>query len=157
MNLLYALEPSNPDRNSIFLAGPSPRGRGEHDWRKVACAWLRETGFSGTVYIPLPRDGVYRPDYDHAAQIDWELEHLETAGVIVFWIPRDLENLPGFTTNVEFGRFSRSGRAVLGYPHGAPKMRYLHHIANLDGVPVFHTLEETLSAALVRRAAASNR
>lgn len=150
MNTLYAFETQAGHGPSIFLAGPSPRGRGEHDWRKPALAWLEAQGFGGTVQIPLPRDGVYRADYDHAGQIDWELDHLETASVIVFWIPRDLESLPGFTTNVEFGRFSPSGRAVLGYPTGAPKMRYLHHIADLDGVPVFHTLEETLAAALQR-------
>ncbi len=152
MKTLYALEPADPDPHSIFLAGPSPRGRGEDDWRRPALAWLEAAGFDGAVHIPLPRDGVYRPDYDHAGQIDWELAHLETAGAIVFWIPRDLETLPGFTTNVEFGRFSRSGRAILGYPKGAPRMRYPHHIAGLDGVPVFHTLEETLKAALSRLA-----
>lgn len=148
MKLLYALEHSEVKERSLFLAGPSPRGHGEPDWRKDAVAWLEAAGYDGTVFIPLPRDGVYRADYDHVAQIDWELEHLEKAGAIVFWIPRDLKLLPGFTTNVEFGRFSRSGRAVLGYPEIAPKMRYLHHLAVLDGVPVFHTLEETLGAAV---------
>lgn len=151
MKPVYALErPESASARSLFLAGPSPRGRGEHDWRKAALAHLDAAGFDGTVYLPLPRDGLYRPDYDHAAQIDWELEYLETAAVIVFWIPRDLTALPGFTTNVEFGRFSRSGRAVLGYPRGAPKMRYLHHLAERDEVPVFHTLADTLDAALAR-------
>jgi len=151
MNLVHALEHSGEDRRrSIFLAGPSPRGLGEYDWRKDACACLRDMRFDGTVFIPLPRDGVYRMDFDHAAQIDWELDHLEKSGAIVFWIPRDLETLPGFTTNVEFGRFSRSGRAFLGYPKSAPKMRYLHHLADLDAVPVFHRLEEALAAAVAR-------
>jgi hypothetical protein len=149
MKLFYASERSADEAvRSLFLAGPSPRGNGEHDWRQEACALLRQMEFKGAVYIPLPRDGVYRDNYDHAAQIDWELEHLEKAGAIVFWIPRDLKTLPGFTTNVEFGRYSRSGRAILGYPKSAPRMRYLHYIADLDGVPVFHTLEETLAAAL---------
>ncbi|EGF90470.1 hypothetical protein ABI_34920 [Asticcacaulis biprosthecium C19] len=49
-----------------------------------------------------------------------------------------------FTTNVEFGRFSQRGNVFLGYPKAAPKMGYLHHLARLDGVPVFHTLEESL-------------
>jgi len=149
VRLVYALEADHkaPAR-SLFLAGPSPRGKGEYDWRRDACEHLAHIGFDGAVFIPLPRDGVYHADYDHTAQIDWELEHLERAGVIVFWIPRDLETLPGFTTNVEFGCFSRSGRAFLGYPPAAPRMRYLHHIAVLDGVPVFHTLEETLEAAV---------
>ena len=149
MRRLYALEPGEDgDARSVFLAGPSPRGHGEDDWRQRACAYLEQIGFDGTVCIPLPRDGHYHENYDYAGQIDWELEYLDKAGAIAFWIPRDLKMLPGFTTNVEFGRFSRSGRAVLGYPEGAPKMRYLHHLARLDGVPVFHTMEETLDAAV---------
>ncbi|WP_052025303.1 nucleoside 2-deoxyribosyltransferase domain-containing protein [Asticcacaulis sp. AC402] len=149
VRLLYVHE-ANPgeDRRSLFLAGPSPRGQGEPDWRKQACAHLNQIGFDGAVYNPLPRDGLYNPNYDHGAQIDWELEHLAKAGTIVFWIPRDLVMLPGFTTNVEFGRFSRRGNVVLGYPDAAPKMRYLHHLANLDGVPVFHSMEQTLDAAV---------
>ena len=151
MRLIYALETdTEAPARSLFLAGPSPRGNGEYDWRKEACQHLAHIGFDGTVFIPLPRDGAYQTDYDHAAQIDWELEHLEKSGTIVFWIPRDLKTLPGFTTNVEFGRFSRSGRALLGYPVSAPRMRYLHHIADLDGVPVFHSLEQILEAAVAR-------
>jgi hypothetical protein len=149
MKILYAGEQTLEDiTRSLFLAGPSPRGRGEYDWRKDACAYLRETGFDGTVFSPLPRDGQYHDNYDHEAQIDWELTHLEKAGAIVFWIPRDLATLPGFTTNVEFGRFSRRPRIVLGYPESAPKMRYLHYIARLDQVPVHHTMKQTLQAAV---------
>ena len=151
MQLVYAHEePVWPDNRSIFLAGPSPRGNGEYNWRNEAWIILSRLGFTGIVYLPLPRDGKYLPDYDHVAQMDWELKHLEAAGVIAFWIPRDLNTLPGFTTNVEFGRFSRSGRAILGYPEGAPKMKYLRHIAQIDGVPVYHLLEETLAIAMQR-------
>ena len=123
MRLLYAQEKASSEfSRSLFLAGPSPRGNGEHDWRKQARVLLHRLGFDGMVYIPLPRDGVFQQDdFDHTAQIDWELEHLEKARAIVFWIPRDLRALPGFTTNVEFGRFSRSGHTVLGYPEGTPQ------------------------------------
>jgi Nucleoside 2-deoxyribosyltransferase like len=149
MKLLYALETHEElAARSLFLAGPSPRGNGEHNWRGNALQILGRIGFDGVVYIPLPRDGVYNDKYDHGAQIDWELKHLEASGAIAFWIPRNLRFLPGFTTNVEFGRFSRSGRAVLGYPKAAPKMKYLHHLAKLDGVPVCHTLFETLRTAI---------
>lgn len=150
MRLTYAQEwPSGEFSRSIFLAGPSPRGNDEYDWRKSARTLLHRLGFDGMVYIPLPRDGVFhQEDFDHTTQIDWELAHLEKAGAIVFWIPRDLKSLPGFTTNVEFGRFSRGGRTVLGYPEGAPKMRYLRRIAEIDGVPVFHDMEATLTAAI---------
>lgn len=50
---------------------------------------------------------------------------LERASVIAFWVPRDLERLPGFTTNVEFGGYVGSGRVVYGRPDGWPMNRYL--------------------------------
>lgn len=133
---------------SIFLAGPSPRGSSDYDWRKQARTFLHRLGFDGILFIPLPRDGIYHEDYDHVAQMRWEIEHLEKAAARVFWIPRDLDRLPGFTTNVEFGRYSRMAPCVLGYPDSAPKMRYLHFIAEMDGVPIHHSLIATLDAAI---------
>ena len=43
----------------------------------------------------------------------------------MFWIPRDLEKLPGFTTNIEAGEWLHSGKLVIGAPDEAPKIRYL--------------------------------
>lgn len=147
MQVIYAHEhPETTPARSIFLAGPSPRGNGEYDWRPEALETLAELGFDGAVYVPLPRDGVYLVNYDD--QVDWELQYLEAATVITFWIPRNIQSLPGFTTNVEFGLFVRSGKAVLGYPVGAPKMKYLHRVAERYSVPVFNTLGETLKASV---------
>ena len=98
------------------------------------------------MFIPLPRDGVYLVEYDK--QVNWELEHLNKANVIMFWIPRDLKNLPGFTTNVEYGMFLKSGKIVLGYPAGAPKMKYLDMVARMNNVPVSNDLNETIKIAL---------
>ena len=50
---------------------------------------------------------------------------LHLSDVILFWIPRDLDTLPGFTTNIEWGVWHASGRCVLGAPPNAPKLRYL--------------------------------
>lgn len=147
MNEVYAHEhPQNSDTPSIFLAGPSPRGNEDYNWRPEALELLRNLGFQGNVYIPLPRDGNWLSDYD--AQVEWELQYLEKASVIIFWVPRDIQNLPGFTTNVEFGMFVKSGKIVLGYPKEAPKMRYLEYVAKMNDVPISNSLEETIKMAL---------
>jgi hypothetical protein len=130
----------------IFLAGPSPRGEEDYSWRPEALKYLAKKKFPGTVYIPLPRNGEWSKDYD--GQVDWELKYLNEATVIAFWIPRDLKRLPAFTTNVEFGLYVRSGKIILGYPKGAPKMRYPHLLAQKNNVSVFHTLSATLDAAV---------
>ncbi len=145
MEVIYAHEhpASRPDL-SIFLAGPSPRGDSDYDWRPEALVHLSSVSFIGAVYVPLPRDGMYHSDYDHIAQVDWELQYLEDCDAIAFWVPRDVRKLPGFTTNVEFGLFARSGKAVLGYPPKAQKMKYLHRVAERFSVPIWPTLKQTL-------------
>ena len=110
MRIVFAHEHPKVKRpDSIFLAGPSPRGKEDYNWRPEALDLLTELGFSGTVYVPLPRDGEWTDNYD--GQIDWELEYLDAAGARVFWIPRSAE-LPGFTTNVEYGLYLKQPNMV---------------------------------------------
>jgi len=47
------------------------------------------------------------------------------ADLIVFWVPRELAQMPAFTTNIEFGEDYDSCRCLYGRPAGAPKTRYL--------------------------------
>lgn len=128
---------------TVFLAGPTPRDERAASWRPAALELLRERGWDGAVLVP---EGDY-PD-DEEQQIDWELEGFRRADVILFWVPRDLETLPGFTTNVEVGLHVAGGRAVLGAPDGAPKTSYLRSLARRHGVPVADTLAGTVDAAL---------
>ncbi len=147
MQVIYAHEhPVYRPKLSMFLAGPSPRSDDGYNWRSEALRILNRIGFTGTVYVPLPGDGNWSVDYD--AQIDWENQYLDDATVIAFWIPRDLANLPGFTTNVEFGMYLKSGKIVLGYPEGAAKIRYLDGVARRNNVPVSIELEDTLRNAM---------
>jgi hypothetical protein len=149
MEVIYAHEhPCLAPKHSMFLAGPSPRGSADCNWRPEALEYLSITHFDGTVYVPLPRNGEWLPEYDHEAQASWELQYLEQATVVVFWVPRHVHTLPGFTTNVEFGLYVSSGKIVLGYPESAHKMRYLRFLANKFNVSVWHTLPQTLNGAL---------
>ena len=148
LEVVYAHETWEKTLSCIFLAGPSPRNDTHYNWRMEAIALLSKFHFEGAVFSPLPRDGNWLSDYD--LQVTWELTYLNRADSIAFWIPRDMVNLPGFTTNVEFGMFLKSGKIVLGYPIDAPKMRYLHAIAVMEDVPIRTTLEETLACAIER-------
>lgn len=143
MEVIYSRQDPRP---SIFLAGPSPRGEQDANWRPEALRILEELGFDGIVYVPLPEDGQWAPDYD--GQVEWEDRCLQRSDVIVFWIPRDLDSLPGFTTNVEFGMWVSSGKIVLGHPPRAPKTRYLDWHAKKHGVPIREDLKSTLRAAI---------
>lgn len=131
---------------AIFLAGPTPRSDDVPSWRPEAVALLKAKGFTGNVFIPEDMGAERYADYD--SQINWEWNGLDAATVQVYWVPRDLQTMPAFTTNVEFGMYAASGKCVLGYPEGTPKMRYLHALAEKYHMPIASTLEETIDHAL---------
>lgn len=149
MQIVYAHQPF-PTRfeRALFLAGPSPRKPEHPDWRPAALAALRAEGYADVVFVPMPESGHAMPSYD--AQVEWEAAAIALSDCVLFWVPRDLQAMPAFTTNIEWGRLENSGRVVLGYPKGAPKMRYLDHWARRWSAPVHHTLPETIRSALDR-------
>jgi hypothetical protein len=123
MNIIYAPEPVILLGRSIFLAGPTPRSKEVDSWRPHALELLEKLKFQGTVLVPEHRH--WDRSYNFINQVEWEWEGLEGCDKIVFWIPRELKTMPAFTTNVEFGSYVRSGRAVYGRPDGSPKNDYL--------------------------------
>lgn len=125
MILVYSQEPIPPTQAtpSIFLVGPTPRSASVPSWRPEAISTLKALGFDGHVFIPEPRDG--QPLRDYIGQVEWERQGLEAATAIAAWVCRDLRTLPGFTTNVEFGRYVTSGRLFYGRPKNSPKNKYL--------------------------------
>ena len=133
---------------SIFLAGPTPRSASVSSWRPEALSLLASLGYDGVVFIPETRAGglgTYYPD-----QVEWEETHLNMSDVIVFWIPRNMETLPGLTTNNEWGRLEESGRVVLGTPAQAEHVRYQRYYAQKRFVPTADTLIDTLKHALAQ-------
>jgi len=149
MRVVYAKqEPPLSWTHAIFLAGPTPRDPETPSWRPEALEMLEYLGYDGVVFVPEEADGQWKGSYTD--QTEWEKMGLEMADRIVFWVPRDLVKMPAFTTNVEFGNYVRSGKAILGHPEGAPKTRYLDWLANDSDAdcPVFHTLEHTLQEAI---------
>lgn len=149
MRVVYAKqEPPDSWNHAIFLAGPTPRDPQTPSWRPKALEILEELGYQGVVFVPEPADGEWRGSYTD--QTEWEKMGLEFADKIVFWVPRDLRTMPALTTNIEYGRYVDSGKAVLGYPDGAEKMRYPDWLAGdaPEKVPVRHDLAETLQMAI---------
>lgn len=144
MKITYARQAID---QSMFLAGPTPRKHTKTpSWRPEALSILERLEFKGTVYVP--EDSTGSPMFDYDDQIGWEWDGLNAASVIPFWVPRELVNMPAFTTNVEFGRFVSSGKCILGYPPEAVGMKYLHKMAERYNVKVCHTLEETLQSSI---------
>jgi nucleoside 2-deoxyribosyltransferase len=129
----------------VYLAGPVPRDPAKRCWHDDAVFELRAAGLDGTVIDPTPR-GSWPPDPD--VQIDWEMAAMERADALLFWVPRKLWELPGLTTNLEWGVWHRSGKAVLAAPPDAPKMRYLQRYAERAGAAQAHSLPEAARIAV---------
>jgi hypothetical protein len=118
-------------------------------WRKDALAHLRKVMFAGHVFVPeLKNFAAPDKSFDRQQQWQWEWRALEHASFIVFWVPRTMRELPGLTTNIEFGMYGSSGKAVFGAPPEAEHVDYLRALAERWRVPTFNALEETLDAAL---------
>ncbi|KWT98497.1 MULTISPECIES: nucleoside 2-deoxyribosyltransferase domain-containing protein [unclassified Variovorax] len=144
MHIIFAQQPLE---KSIFLAGPTPRDAATKSWRPQALEILRGLDFDGKVFVPETVGGGLPPNtYD--PQVQWEWQALNQATVVVFWVPRDVATLPGFTTNTEFGLLAASSKLLLGFPGDAQKMRYLDRLAQRYHIPVHADLAELLEAAV---------
>ena len=136
-------------KNSIFLAGPTPRDKGAKNWRSDALEILTELGFKGSVFAP-EMFGVEGWDPVYSEQIEWEHSALEVASVIAIWVPRDIRGkMPAFTTNVEFGLYLGDDRMIYGRPDWAEKCRYLDYIyTKMTGEHPIDSLRELLEEAM---------
>lgn len=138
-------------KKSIFLAGPSPRTKGVYDWRHDALKNLEELNFTGTVFIPIPKNRFYNfeqdsKDWTYDNQILWECQARELSDIILFWVARDIQGgMPAFTTNIEFGEDLHSGKIVYGRPDDAEKCRYLDKRIEDLKQPVFSDLNLLLT------------
>lgn len=148
MNIIYALEEMpRTFSQSIFLAGPTPRSDDVKSWRIEALEILNKLNYKGVVFVPEPRDGKWKKDYE--GQVEWEQKHRRVADIILFWVPRDLKTMPAFTTNVEFGEDYNTAKAIYGRPKEAPKNQYLDTLyQQATKETPKETLEETLKQAL---------
>jgi len=153
MRIVYATQEFPPEwTGAIFLVGPTPRSDNPvPSWRPQAIAYLEEAGYDGIVIVPETEDGEWKHGYDD--QVEWEKKGLEFADIILCWVPRDLDSMPAFTTNVEFGRSVDGMKVVYGRPPDAPKTRYLDWMLAdaTEGTNKPHdSLQATVAAAMER-------
>ena len=129
--------------NGIFLCGPTPRDKKTISWRKEAIKLFEKYNSNITLFIPERKD--WSVKFDYYDQINWELTAISRVEKIMFWVPRNLENMPGFTTNVEFGYTIGLDEKNIYYgrPHNAPKIKYMDYLYNLYFErEIFNDLEE---------------
>ncbi len=158
MQIVFSDQPLPAQQvKSIFLAGPSPRAGDIQDWRPQAIRLLQETGFDGTVFVPIPSyrfDQAFarteQPGWSYENQVAWEVAARQMSDVIAFWVPRIVDTsrsdlgMPAFTTNFEMGEDLGTGRVRYGRPADAVKCSYLDDRARQKRLTVFDSLDALL-------------
>lgn len=138
-------------KKTLFLAGPSPRKSGESNWRVLALELLATAGYDGTVFVPMTRKQLYGESFDeeldYEKQCEWEQTAMDMADVILFYVCRR-ENNQGLTTNVEFGKYLKSGRIVYARPEGAIQTRYLDNQAYRQNLNVYSSLTVAINRTI---------
>lgn len=146
---------------SIFLLGPIPRLEEtmEYSWKPEAYRLLEELGYDGIVFDPEHETAYDRNNFDYvrAPQINWEVEAMNRADIIVAWIPRQFPNMPALTSNIEMGEFFKTGKLLIGYPEGSKRMEYIKfrstewlEAAYKWQIPIHNDLRQMLQAAIGR-------
>lgn len=147
MEINYSDELVVKGKKSIFLAGTTPRGENVTSWREEAVKILENLSFDGLVYVP--EYSTWKPKEDYVDQAMWERNALLESTIIVFWVPREVPNMSGFTTNVEFGYWLHSGKVLYGRPDAAQKIKYLDWLYKEDYKKDVHkNLESLLKEAV---------
>jgi len=139
IKVIYAQSPLDIEGKSIFLAGPTPRDANVKGWRQDFIERFKKHGFKGTILLPEFEDlKDFTKDFAYDKQIEWEHRAMQDADIILFWIPRVLPDMPGFTTNTEYGYWlaKEPSKIRLGIPQYAVKCDYIRFTAKQEGILV---------------------
>lgn len=152
MQLIYNNQEFINNKSSIFLAGPSYRTYKEmkqKSWRNQAISLLSKYNFDGIIVIPQYRDSKsQKKTFDRKKQIQWQTQCLSKCDLILFWIPRNLKTLPGFTTNIEFGQWMHSDKIIIGSPNNSEKNSYLQERCNMLNIQWHSNLEQMVKNSI---------
>jgi hypothetical protein len=143
--------PTSATRPWLFLAGAIDMGAAE-DWQTKTVKAL--DGFYGTVFNPR------RPDWDATwnatkcdprmmDQINWELEMMDAADLIMLWLP-GTSKAP--ISLMELGLHARSGKLIVGCEEGFHRYENVRVVCYRYQVPLYHG-RETLQQAVFDRLA----
>jgi hypothetical protein len=134
---------------SIFLAGPTPREKNVKSWRIEAIKCLEDNDYDGTVFIPEFEDGIQDDTkLDYSGQIEWEQRAMNMADIILFYLPRKMKDMPGLTSNDEWGYWKTSRKVILAFPENAEKVRYQEYFAKQLNIPILDSLEHALAICI---------
>ena len=125
----------------IFLAGTIDMGKSV-DWQKNTAEWFRQKE-SGKYMLFNPRRGKglsgEMSDFEH--QVNWELEHLEKADLIIMNI---LGSSKSPISLLEMGIYMQSGKMHIICEPDYYRYDNVRITCKRYGVPLYHSLDDYL-------------
>lgn len=125
---------------TIFLAGTIDMG-GSVDWQEEAASTLQCLG--GRYVVFNPRQKEWHPEIEGEMdyQVNWELEHLEKADIILMnFLPDSKSPI----TLLELGLYARSGKLLVICPEEFYRYDNVRITCARYGVKMYGSLEEAL-------------
>lgn len=137
--------PPSPDI-SVFLAGSIDMGAAL-DWQQTVATALD--------HLPIIMFNPRRDGWDHSwkqdisnadfrQQVEWELDHLDRADLIVFYFD---PNGRSPISLLELGLHATSGKCIACCPRGYWRRGNVQVVCNRYNIPLFATLDELIDAA----------
>lgn len=126
----------------VFLAGTIDMGASE-DWQKTAVELFRAK--HGNYLLFNPRQDEWHPEREGEMdyQVNWELEHLESADYILMnFLPGSLSPI----TLLELGLHARDGRLLVVCTPGYSRYDNVRITCARYSIPVFSSLEGAINA-----------
>lgn len=154
MQIIFPNAPLPPKGNvsSVFLAGSIDMGQAV-DWQQLLCEKLTAANWQGCVLNPR------RPDWDNTweqsienepfrHQVEWELEGLEQATLIVFYFAPE-SKAP--ITLLELGLHARTGKCIVCCVEGFWRKGNVDIVCQKYQIPQVNQLDELIEAILARK------
>lgn len=134
-------EVNEAEYTKIFLAGTIDMGK-SIDWQKATCDWFRARPEGKyLLYNPRRDKGLSGEMSDFEHQVNWELEHLEKADLIIMNIQASSKSP---ITLLEMGLHMRSGKLHVICEPGFYRYDNVRITCNHYGIPLYHSMDEFL-------------
>ena len=133
---------------SILLIGPTYYpNRNIDSWRTTFLNYLKNKDFKGYVFIPEIENS-YETDLTYNNHLEWEEYALKKAGIIIFWLPNELENLDIEYLKLGYLLAKVPEKLILVNMDNSRDNHYLKYYCDNLNISQCLSLEETLNMVM---------
>lgn len=147
LSICYPPHPIETSHFSIFLAGTIDMGY-SRNWQQEVIAYLSKQAINRklTIFNPRRKDwdnswvqDIANPDFNQ--QVNWELDALETADLIILYLEKDSKSPISL---LELGLFADTEKVVVCCEKGFWRKGNVDIVCQRKGIIIFENIEDML-------------